>query len=103
MIDLLTSLGQMNHISGNVICNKNHTNNEDKKVISVPFYQNGLMSMPVAVRQDLIQRGWNIVNEINDEIPFPLVVRKLSQDDIIVEKSSSLWDRIQKITKSFKL
>lgn len=80
LLQLLTALGQMDHIDGKVTCS------DHEKEKHIPYNRNGLMSMPVGVRRELISKGWDLVSTLTsyeEEIPFPLVVRKVK--DFVIE------------------
>lgn len=65
LTEILSALGQMNHIQGSVECAYAHK--KEPKDKGIRYHQAGLMSMPVSVRQELIDRGWKLVKTIEEK------------------------------------
>ncbi len=58
LLSLLTALGQMNHITSKVEC-------EHVKSRSHIVPHNGIMSMSVGVRAELLDKGWSLLGDSN--------------------------------------
>ena len=95
ILDLLTALGQMNHINGKVSCIEHPIGS---KPITIPYFENDKMSMSIEVRRELLHRGWKIIQEAKKKREEQESFRK-ELTDLVSGRKDNILDQFQQQPK----